>query len=128
MCLLFGLVRLTDLTEFVRGIVVHRKDFAVRERRTWVLEDPTGTPVSVARVLSSKAPAAERPAPVEEVGAAARAARAALRDQLRAGPRYRCAVGSLRDVELHLETKSLTWFFSRSLIATPSDRLSSAMR
>ena len=43
MCLL--LVRLTDLTEFVRGIVVHRKDFAVREWRTWVLEDPTGTPV-----------------------------------------------------------------------------------
>ena len=45
MCLLFGLVRLTDLTEFVRGIVVHRKDLAVREWRTWVLEDPTGTPV-----------------------------------------------------------------------------------
>ena len=45
MCLPFGLVRLTDLTEFVRGIVVHRGDFAVREWRTWVLEDPTGTPV-----------------------------------------------------------------------------------
>ena len=51
MCLLFGLVRVTDLTEFVCGIVVHRKDFAVREWRTWVLEDPTGTPVSVARVF-----------------------------------------------------------------------------
>ena len=52
MCLLFGLVRLTDLTEFVRGIVVHGKDFAVWEWRTWVLEDPTGTPVQVARVFS----------------------------------------------------------------------------